>query len=68
MTSQEIQQTEENKRTVAGWLKEIAYQLAVANERGEPDKPFLYPIELNSPGVDPERGRRGPGKPPKVKQ
>ena len=36
MTSQEIKNTLEDSRSVVGWLKEIAYQLALSNERTLP--------------------------------
>lgn len=43
MTSQEIKHTPEDARSVVGWLKEIAYQLAVSNER------ILPVVDRNKP-------------------
>lgn len=33
MTAEEIKNASESSKTEAGWLKEIAYQLAVLNEK-----------------------------------
>jgi hypothetical protein len=38
MTSEEIKQTPEDGRTVSGWLKELCYQMAVSNERIQPQQ------------------------------
>jgi len=37
MTPEEIKETDESCKTEKGWLKEIAYQLAVMNQ---PKQPF----------------------------
>ena len=58
MTAKEISQCDESQRTIGGWLKEIAYQLATLNE-SEPE-----PI-LGIPIAPPTPVKRGPGRPPK---
>lgn len=35
MTSQEIKSATEDHKSPTGWLKEIAYQLALLNEHGD---------------------------------
>ena len=37
MTSDEIKETPQDGRTSSGWLKEIAYQLALLNDSRKPE-------------------------------
>jgi len=55
MTSEEIKQKPATDLSTNGWLKEIAYQLALSNE--EKAIPELDPI-AEKPVVAPERVKR----------
>lgn len=60
MTSREIQALNGFDRSEKDWLKEIAYQLAVMNERDNVE------IVQEAPAIDLVQPRRGPGRPKKV--
>ena len=57
MKAAEILQTHSDSKTLASWLKEIAYQLARLNESEDEPKPLMIPPETPV--------KRGPGRPPK---
>jgi hypothetical protein len=45
--AEEILLVDEGYKTPAGWLKEIAYQLAVMNESRQPaSMPLLQPVSI----------------------
>lgn len=64
MTAEEIKNAPESSKTEAGWLKEIAYQLALLNEHEKPKFSQTFHVESESVALTPIK--RGPGRPPKT--
>jgi hypothetical protein len=49
MTSDQIKQKDTLELSLGAWLKEIAYQLALLNERPANPPPEAKPVQINKP-------------------